>query len=94
MVGINMVPSAKLTRQPLREWAITIRMFWANGPSQAITWTKAIFLFASYNISLKETAAALGKTEGAIKLIQHRAVKELQKILGTKEPLSFETLQT
>jgi len=33
------------------------------------------------DISLKETAAAMKKSEGAIKLIQHRAIKELQKIL-------------
>jgi RNA polymerase sigma-70 factor (ECF subfamily) len=35
------------------------------------------------DISLKETALALGKSEGAIKLMQHRAIKELQKILWT-----------
>jgi RNA polymerase sigma-70 factor (ECF subfamily) len=29
-------------------------------------------------LSLKETAAALGKTEGAVKLLQHRAMKSLQ----------------
>jgi RNA polymerase sigma-70 factor (ECF subfamily) len=34
------------------------------------------------DISLKETAAILKKSEGAIKLIQHRAVKELKKALG------------
>jgi RNA polymerase sigma-70 factor (ECF subfamily) len=34
------------------------------------------------DLPLKETAAALKKSEGAIKLIQHRAVKELKKILG------------
>ncbi len=34
------------------------------------------------DVSLKETAAALKKTEGAIKLIQHRAVKELKRMLG------------
>jgi RNA polymerase sigma-70 factor, ECF subfamily len=31
--------------------------------------------------SLKETATALQKTEGAIKLLQHRAIKELKKVL-------------
>ncbi len=31
-------------------------------------------------LSLKEVAAALEKSEGAIKLIQHRALKELQKL--------------
>jgi RNA polymerase sigma-70 factor (ECF subfamily) len=41
------------------------------------------------DISLKETAAILKKSEGAIKLIQHRAIKELKKALGdetTNEP--------
>ncbi|HVN26382.1 MAG TPA: sigma-70 family RNA polymerase sigma factor [Candidatus Paceibacterota bacterium] len=37
------------------------------------------------DVSLKETAAAIGKTEGAVKLMQHRAMKELQKILGVHE---------
>ena len=32
-------------------------------------------------LSTKETAAAIGKSEGAVKLIQHRAFKELKKIL-------------
>jgi RNA polymerase sigma-70 factor (ECF subfamily) len=45
------------------------------------------------DISLKETAAAMDRSEGAIKLIQHRAIKELQKILRTKEKISFESLQ-
>jgi len=31
--------------------------------------------------SLKETAGALEKTEGAVKLLQHRAIKELKKVL-------------
>ena len=34
------------------------------------------------DLSLRETASALGKTEGAIKLMQHRAMRELKKILG------------
>ena len=34
------------------------------------------------DLSLKETAAALRKTEGAVKLVQHRAVRELKKSLG------------
>jgi DNA-directed RNA polymerase specialized sigma24 family protein len=34
---------------------------------------------------LKETAAALKKSEGAVKLIQHRAIKELKKKLGNTE---------
>ncbi len=33
-------------------------------------------------LPLKEVAAALEKTEGAIKLMQHRAIKELQRILA------------
>jgi RNA polymerase sigma-70 factor, ECF subfamily len=37
------------------------------------------------DMSLKDTATALKKTEGAIKLIQHRAVKELRKKVGAKE---------
>jgi RNA polymerase sigma-70 factor (ECF subfamily) len=36
-------------------------------------------------LSLKETAAAMGKTEGAVKLMQHRAMKELKKMLGEKD---------
>ena len=34
------------------------------------------------DISLKETAGALKKTEGAVKLMQHRAIRELKKILN------------
>ena len=34
------------------------------------------------DMSLKETAAVLKKSEGAVKLIQYRAVKELKKRLG------------
>ena len=34
------------------------------------------------DLSLKETAAAMKKTEGAIKLMQHRAIRELKKLLG------------
>ena len=32
-------------------------------------------------LSLKETAAALNKTEGAVKLLQHRAIKQLKESL-------------
>jgi RNA polymerase sigma-70 factor (ECF subfamily) len=32
-------------------------------------------------ISIKEAAVALNKTEGAIKLMQHRAIRELKKLL-------------
>jgi RNA polymerase sigma-70 factor (ECF subfamily) len=35
-------------------------------------------------LSLKETARAMGKTEGAVKLMQHRAIGELKKMLGEK----------
>lgn len=35
------------------------------------------------DLSLKETAAAIGKTPLAVKLIQHRAVKNLRKILNS-----------
>jgi RNA polymerase sigma-70 factor (ECF subfamily) len=34
------------------------------------------------DLSLKETAKAMQRSEGAIKLLQHRAIKELQKLLG------------
>jgi RNA polymerase sigma-70 factor (ECF subfamily) len=34
------------------------------------------------DVSLRDTAKALKKTEGAVKLMQHRAIKELRKILG------------
>ncbi len=33
------------------------------------------------DLPLREVAAALGKSEGAVKLIQHRAIKNLKKIL-------------
>lgn len=33
------------------------------------------------DLSLKETAAAMGKTEGAIKLLQHRAIDKLKELL-------------
>ncbi|MDE2019200.1 MAG: sigma-70 family RNA polymerase sigma factor [Patescibacteria group bacterium] len=33
------------------------------------------------DLSIKETAAAMKKTEGAVKLMQHRAMAELRKIL-------------
>lgn len=35
-------------------------------------------------LSIKEVAAAVEKTEGAIKLLQHRAIKELKKKLGER----------
>ena len=34
------------------------------------------------DLSLRETARAMDKSEGAVKLIQHRAIKELQKLLS------------
>jgi RNA polymerase sigma-70 factor (ECF subfamily) len=36
-------------------------------------------------MSLKETAAILKKSEGAVKLIQHRAIKELKGKLGEED---------
>lgn len=33
-------------------------------------------------LSLKEVAAAIGKSEGAVKLLQHRAVRQLKQELG------------
>lgn len=39
------------------------------------------------DVSLRETAAILKKTEGAVKLIQHRAVKELKRMLGGENDL-------
>ena len=38
-------------------------------------------LYVHKNLSIKEVAAALQKTEGAIKLVQHRALKELKLLL-------------
>ena len=37
------------------------------------------------DVSLKETANILKKTEGAVKLMQHRAIKELKKLLKDNE---------
>ena len=37
------------------------------------------------DFSLKETARAMKRSEGAVKLLQHRAIKELQKILATND---------
>ncbi|HUX36112.1 MAG TPA: sigma-70 family RNA polymerase sigma factor [Candidatus Paceibacterota bacterium] len=34
------------------------------------------------DLSIKEVAAAVEKSEGAVKLMQHRAIKELKKSLG------------
>ncbi len=36
------------------------------------------------DLPLKEVAESLEKTEGAVKLMQHRAIKELKKMLGEK----------
>jgi len=44
------------------------------------------------DVSLKEAAAALGKTEGAVKLIQHRAMKELKRVLGEDGSFSLQSL--
>ncbi|RJQ28901.1 sigma-70 family RNA polymerase sigma factor [Candidatus Parcubacteria bacterium] len=35
------------------------------------------------DLSIKEVAVALGKSEGAVKLMQHRALKELRNVLET-----------
>jgi RNA polymerase sigma-70 factor (ECF subfamily) len=45
-----------------------------------------IFRFIE-DLSLKETAAMMKKTEGAIKLMQHRAMRELKKILGQEDDI-------
>ena len=34
------------------------------------------------DLSIKETAGAIGKSEGAVKLIQHRAIKKLQELIS------------
>jgi len=39
-------------------------------------------------MSLKEIAVMLHKSEGAIKLMQHRAIKELQRIINESTPLA------
>jgi RNA polymerase sigma-70 factor (ECF subfamily) len=44
------------------------------------------------DMSLKETSAALGKSEGAVKLIQHRAIRELKTILADESSISFQSL--
>lgn len=36
-------------------------------------------------LSVKETAEAMGRSEGAVKLLQHRAIKELRTKLGKEE---------
>ncbi|MEK7195989.1 MAG: sigma-70 family RNA polymerase sigma factor [Patescibacteria group bacterium] len=37
------------------------------------------------DLSLKDIAEAIGKSEGAVKVIQHRAIKNLKKIIEHKE---------
>ena len=37
------------------------------------------------DLPLKEVAHAISKTEGAVKLMQHRAIKELRRLLGEEE---------
>ena len=37
------------------------------------------------DMPVKEVAAAMEKSEGAVKVIQHRAIKQLQNILGVRE---------
>ena len=41
------------------------------------------------DVSLRDTAKALKKTEGAVKLMQHRAIKELRKVLGVAVSKTF-----
>ena len=36
-------------------------------------------------LAIKEVAAALKKSEGAVKLLQHRAMRELKQILGERQ---------
>lgn len=43
-----------------------------------------IFRFIE-DLSIKEVAGAIQKTEGAVKLMQHRAIEELKKKLGVLE---------
>lgn len=38
------------------------------------------------NLSNRDIALALGKSEGAVRVIQHRALAELRRILGRDEP--------
>ena len=44
-----------------------------------------LFLRFVEDLSHRETAEAIGKSEGAVKLIQHRALKNLKSILGKHE---------
>ncbi len=44
------------------------------------------------DLSLKETADALRKTEGAVKLVQHRAIRELKKALADDPSLAPGTI--
>lgn len=46
------------------------------------------------DMSLKETSAALKKSEGAVKLAQHRAINELKEILADESSISFGSLST
>jgi RNA polymerase sigma-70 factor (ECF subfamily) len=41
------------------------------------------------DMTLKETAASLRKSEGAVKVIQHRAIRELKKVLGGEPSISL-----
>jgi RNA polymerase sigma-70 factor (ECF subfamily) len=44
------------------------------------------------DLPLKETAAILKKSEGAVKLVQHRAIRELKKKLGDENKEEHETI--
>lgn len=46
------------------------------------------------DLSIKEVASALGKTEGAVKLVQHRALGALKKILTQETYGVTQTAQT
>jgi len=75
--------AAKLEMEKVREAMQTLKQEYQD----------VIILRFIEDVSLKEAAAILNKSEGAIKLIQHRAVKELKKILGDSGSLSFQSLQ-
>jgi RNA polymerase sigma-70 factor (ECF subfamily) len=44
------------------------------------------------DMSLKETSSALKKSEGAVKLAQHRAIHELKEILADESSATFRSL--
>ncbi|MDR3582166.1 MAG: sigma-70 family RNA polymerase sigma factor [Candidatus Pacebacteria bacterium] len=46
------------------------------------------------DMSLRETGAALKKSEGAVKLLQHRAISELKEMLSDESSITFQSLST